>query len=96
LGTPDDAVFDDCVPLNKAALDKRFALYCQTHGLDQTKAQFVASGSIGGVYKVPHGDRWLAIKVRYPGIADLCARDFTALQSLQRSREFLTQGAVNC
>ena len=84
VGDPGNAVFDECVPVNKPELDARFRRFCAEHAIPYDEEMFRASGSVGGVFVVPYAGTTLAVKVRYPGIEDLFRQDVAALQRVAR------------
>jgi predicted unusual protein kinase regulating ubiquinone biosynthesis (AarF/ABC1/UbiB family) len=91
IDDPENNVFDECTPVNRPALEARFAAFCAEHGFVRDDATFHASGSVGGVYAVPvGGGRRMMVKVRYPGIEDIFRADVKAMQSVASG----TQGVI--
>lgn len=89
MQNPGDSSFDDCLPVNKSQMDEVFVMFCSENNIPQDGTEFVASGSIGGVYRATLlGGEVVAVKVRYPGIEEMIESDFGAIENLGSAVDF--------
>ena len=81
LNDPDAAVYSECVPWDAPRLYERLKEYCATHGFEPESFVYVASGSVGGVFRGPStvdGSDWV-VKIQYEGIYDQFKDDMDAI-----------------
>jgi predicted unusual protein kinase regulating ubiquinone biosynthesis (AarF/ABC1/UbiB family) len=81
LKDPRSAVYSECVPWDEPKLLERLQWYCAEQGLDPESFTFVASGSVGGVFRGPvraDGAEWV-VKIQYAGIKEQFEDDMQAI-----------------
>lgn len=82
---PESAVFNECVPWDEPKLQRSLARYCSAKRYPVDSFEFLASGSVGGVFlaktALVSGERWL-VKLQYDGIARQFEQDMQALRAL--------------
>lgn len=88
----DSDVFDQCISSeNKDLMDVEILQYCSEFGIDTSTLEWLAPGSIGGVYKAihPNGEE-IAIKIRYPGIGDVIEKHIKTIEYVGRISRMVT------
>ena len=83
LNDPDAAVFRECVPWDAPKLQVRLQQYCSDVNVPADECVFVASGSVGGVFRLPNTikDGTCVVKVQYAGIREQFEQDIDAIRT---------------
>jgi predicted unusual protein kinase regulating ubiquinone biosynthesis (AarF/ABC1/UbiB family) len=81
LTDPESAVYSECVPWDRPQLQQRLRWYCAQRQLDSGSFVYIASGSVGAVFRGPpraDGSDWV-VKIQYAGIKEQFEADMRAI-----------------